>query len=361
MKEIAVVGAGICGSLLAYHLVRMGFNVSVFERSQHQDSCSYAAAGMLSPMAELESSEPEIFELGMRSLSLWPEILSRLSHDLNQSFYYSDRGTLVVYHHQDQREFEQYHRILNRKLINESNKGFTEVEPKSLEPELGHFHTGLFLENEAQLNAEEVLLGLKKWLRFRTQWKNHTVEMVAPHQVDQERFDWVFDCRGLAAKNPENKLFGVRGERLLIHAPEVKLSRMVRLMHPRYRIYIAPRPDHKYVIGATEIESDDDGPMSVRSTLELLTAAYAVHSGFAEGRILEMKTHVRPTRLNHMPWVKHAQGLTELNGLYRHGFLISPAIIDLALEELYVYISSRESELTLNAEKHREEVYEHSF
>jgi hypothetical protein len=57
-------------------------------------------------------------------------------------------------------------------------------------------------------------------------------------------------------------------------------------VHPRYPLYIAPKPGHGvFVIGATEIESEDMSPASVRSTLELLSAAYAVHSGFAEARI----------------------------------------------------------------------------
>jgi len=67
----------------------------------------------------------------------------------------------------------------------------------------------------------------------------------------------------------------------------------MRVVHPRYPLYVAPKPNRVYVIGATEIESEDMSPASVRSTLELLSAAYAVHSGFAEARILEVATQCR--------------------------------------------------------------------
>jgi glycine oxidase len=169
--------------------------------------------------------------------------------------------------------------------------------------------------------------------------------------------DWVFDCRGLGARaqtaprDDDNgmhatlrgdgpgahaALRGVRGEVARVHAPEVKLTRPTRLIHPRYPIYIAPKQNDLYVIGATEIESEDMSPPSVRSTLELLSAAYAVHPGFAEGRIIEIAAHCRPALPDNLPEIRVTRGpgapVMRINGLYRHGFMISPALLDAALE-----------------------------
>mgnify|MGYP003583900012 CR=1 FL=1 len=108
-----------------------------------------------------------------------------------------------------------------------------------------------------------------------------------------------------------------------------------RLVHPRYPIYVAPKQDHVFVIGATEIESDDQSEVSVRSTLELLSAAYAVHPGFAEGRIIEMATQCRPTLPDNLPAIRQVrERVLEINGLYRHGFMIAPAMLDVTLELL---------------------------
>lgn len=120
-----------------------------------------------------------------------------------------------------------------------------------------------------------------------------------------------------------------------VHAPEVTLQRPTRLVHPRYPIYIAPKEDHLFVIGATEIESDDLSPASVRSALELMSAAYAVHSGFAEARIVEIATQCRPTLPDNLPAVRQsAPRVLEINGLYRHGFMIAPAMLDVVLQLL---------------------------
>ena len=121
----------------------------------------------------------------------------------------------------------------------------------------------------------------------------------------------------------------MRGEVLRLHAPEVSISRPVRLIHPRYPLYIAPKEHGLFVVGATEIETDDISPASVRSTLELLSAVYSVDSGFAEARILESCTQARPTLPDNLPAI-HAPrpGVLQINGLYRHGFLIAPALLD---------------------------------
>jgi glycine oxidase len=103
------------------------------------------------------------------------------------------------------------------------------------------------------------------------------------------------------------------------------------MLHPRYKIYIVPRPNNRYIIGATEIESEDKSPMSVRSSLELLSAVYSVHSGFAEARVVKSVTNCRPTLKDNLPSIEYHDKLTRINGLYRHGYLLAPAIVEEAL------------------------------
>jgi glycine oxidase len=137
----------------------------------------------------------------------------------------------------------------------------------------------------------------------------------------------------LGARPDWQNLRGVRGEVIRLHAPEVSLTRPVRLIHPRYPLYIAPKQGHVFVVGATEIESDDMSPASVRSTLELLSAAYAVHSGFAEARILEIATQCRPALPDNLPSIRRlGERNIQVNGLYRHGFLVAPALLDVVME-----------------------------
>lgn len=338
IKNIAVVGAGIAGSLMAYQLIRLGYSVTVYEPDQKQKSCSYTAAGMLAPMAELESADNGVYRLGQQSLTLWPDILNELEHTFGHKVYFNNKGTLVVNHVQDQGSFNQFYSSLKVKLADDFSNNCETVSVRETESELIEFEKGLLLKNEAQLDSHQLLSALHNVIKEQGSWIKQKVNSIEPKSLTLENgcshpYDWIFDCRGLAANKEINGLHGVRGERILVHAPHVNIHRMVRLMHPRYRLYIAPRENNYYIIGATELESTDDGPISVRSALELLSAAFSLHSGFAEARIVDMRTGLRPARFDHQPYLKTRVGLTVINGLYRHGYLISPALIKNALKE----------------------------
>ncbi len=140
----------------------------------------------------------------------------------------------------------------------------------------------------------------------------------------------VIDCRGLGARDTFPDLRGVKGEMIIVESDEIELSRPVRLIHPRWPLYIIPRANHQFMIGATSIEREDDG-VSVRSALELLSAAYAVHPAFGEARIVEIGSGLRPAFPDNLPRIAIDNQRIAVNGLYRHGFLLAPALAELTL------------------------------
>jgi glycine oxidase len=145
------------------------------------------------------------------------------------------------------------------------------------------------------------------------------------------KFDWVFDVRGTGAK-PDLSVRGVRGEIFWLHAPSVELQRPIRLLHPRHRVYLVPRDGNRIVVGASEIESEDRSPISLRSTVELLAAAHSVIPELAEARIIHSETNLRPALLDNLPLLDTQDGITRINGLFRHGWLIAPALVEQALQ-----------------------------
>lgn len=134
----------------------------------------------------------------------------------------------------------------------------------------------------------------------------------------------MIDCRGISARDEQPELRGVKGEMILIETNEVQLARPVRLIHPRWPLYVIPREAGLFMLGATSIEAEDTG-VSVRSALELLGAAYTVHPAFGEARILEFGSGLRPAYPDNLPRIGIHGGRISVNGLYRHGFLIAPA------------------------------------
>lgn len=339
--SVAILGAGLMGRLLAADLARAGCCVDVYEAGspQAEGAAARVAAAMLAPLAESAVAPAPLVRMGHHALARWPQLIAPLAEPV----FFQREGTLVLWHRQDAPEAMRLARIL---------QGTCEAVPElpamrsidgegiaALEPALGtRFAKGLFLPQEGQLDNRALLASLLASLQqqrnVRLHWNTpRAPEDFSPGTAGQP--DWVIDCRGLGAKPQWQALRGVRGEVIRVHAPEVKLTRPTRLVHPRYPLYIAPKPGDVYVIGATEIESEDMSPASVRSTLELLSAAYAVHSGFAEARILEIATQCRPTLPDNLPDVRMPQPrVLQVNGLYRHGFMIAPAVLDIVRELL---------------------------
>lgn len=331
---VTLLGAGLMGRLLACALAERGHAVTVHDAAGPDASQSAArvAAAMLAPLAESAITELGVVRMGRHGLDRWPQLLATLP----QPVYFQQAGTLVLWHRQDAPEAERFASLIDRTARAEPS-----LQPAQrldgrrlaeLEPSLAHrFPQALYLPGEGQLDNRGLLAALHARLTqlgVRMHWHDPR----SPADVDPGR-GWLLDCRGLGARDDWRALRGVRGEVARVHAPDVTLSRPTRLMHPRYPIYIAPKPHGLFVIGATEIETDDLSPASVRSTLELLSAAYTVHPGFGEARIVEVATQARPTLPDNLPAVRRvAPRHLQVNGLYRHGYLIAPAMLDVTLE-----------------------------
>lgn len=333
-----VLGAGLMGRLLASQLARIGHRVQVHEAlgADGQGSAARVAAAMLAPLAESAITEMPVVRMGHHSLTRWPQLIAPLPEPV----FFQQNGTLVLWHRQDTAEAQRFEQLLGRTLHQcPQLPAVQRLDAQGLqgcEPGLAsRFHQGLYLPGEGQLDNRQLLSALLQdmhQLGVDVRWNSPcSPEDFRAGQAGQP--DWVFDCRGLGARADWSQLRGVRGEVLRLHAPEVTLQRPTRLIHPRYPIYIAPKENQVFVIGATEIESEDLSAVSVRSTLELLSAAYTVHSGFAEARILEASTQARPTLADNLPAIRFgSERSLQINGLYRHGFLISPAMLDVVME-----------------------------
>jgi glycine oxidase len=334
--KVGITGAGIMGQLMAFHLVHTGCEVTLFDKSE-MFNCSMVAAGLLTPIAELEKSDVLIYQMGLAALScLWPAILQHLPNDI----YYRNMGSLLIAHPRDNHELSRFVEHLFAKIPDQAAlTKLTQDDIKLLEPDLQKFNNGYYLSNEGQIDNQHVMVALEQYLLAQNvQWLRnmpviHTTCRTIQTDQHLHHFDLVIDTRGLGAKTLFKNLRSIRGELVWLQAPDVHITRPVRFLHPRYGLYIVPRPDHIYIIGASEIEAEDYSPISMQTLLELLTACFSVTSDFKQARVLKSLTQCRPTLPNHLPEIKVEDGLIAVNGLYRHGFLIAPA---LALEVMHL-------------------------
>jgi glycine oxidase len=309
-----VVGAGVAGLTTALTLAERGAKVTLIERSREMGgNASWLAGGMLAPYCEGESAPPSVVEVGRGAIDWWAARVPGVVH----------AGTLVVAPPRDTAEIERFAARTHH------HERIDEARIAALEPDLaGRFHKGLFFPGEGHLDPRSAMRALAENLRRR----GVDMRFGAYGEALGADADVVVDCRGFAARPDLPELRGVRGEMIRVRTREVSLTRAVRLLHPRFPLYVVPRADREFMIGATMIESAEKCGVSVRSALELLSVAYALHPAFGEAEILEMSADVRPAYPDNEPRIEERDGRIFVNGFYRHGFLLAPAFADRAAD-----------------------------
>lgn len=311
--RVIIIGAGIAGLTCAVEFAERGIATEVFEQAHGfgPQSCSWYAGGMLSPWCECEHSAELIARLGEQSLAWWSRRLPGLLQ----------RGSLVLAHGRHASQLVALSRRTTRyEWLDTAAVG-------ELEPALAQrFPRGLYFKEEAHIDPRGALRALAD--RFVSLGGRIHFGVASDDRSGGGRL--VIDCTGWAARRALSELRGVKGEMLLLRSQEIELSRPVRLLEPRIPVYIVPRPDGVFMVGATMIESDDASRISARSVLELLSAAGSLHPAFAAAEVLELGSQVRPAFPDNMPRILWRRDRMYINGFFRHGFLLAPALAQMA-------------------------------
>lgn len=347
--QIGIAGAGLAGRLLAYALSTHGHQVEVFDSAPDpyaRVAAGWTAAGMLCPLAEMDTGDDYVYRLGQRSLEIWSDIAKRLDNAIDLRL----KGSLMLANLGDEGAAEQMISLLQRKSPDPEDvpRAISIKALQDMEPSVHGPAYAWYLPLEGQVDTTLAMKALHTEAQGVSWHWGSTVDELKPGKIllgeDTHHVDWVFDTRGVGArrlKHPHptelscQNVRGVRGEIFWVQAPEVELNRPLRLLHPRYHVYIVPRQDNVFVIGASSIESEDRSPVSVRTTVELLAAAHSVLPGLAEGRLIHTETNLRPALVDNFPRIETEQGLSRINGLFRHGWMIAPGMIEEAIQAAF--------------------------
>lgn len=310
MAEITIIGAGVAGLAVATELAARGITPRLHDLhpAPGPQSCSWWAGGMLAPFCEGEAAEPAVMHLGQEAATWWARHAGGVTR----------AGTLVVALARDRGELARFaRRTQGHHWLDADAVAVTEPDLAGRVPE------ALFFADEAHLDPRRAMASLAARLAER----GIGIEPAAAVQAGR-----VIDCRGLAARDVLADLRGVKGEMALLRCLDITLSRPVRLLHPRHPIYIVPRGDGVFMLGATQIEAGERGRVTARSLLELLSAAYALHPAFGEAEVLEIGADARPAFGDNLPRLRDLGGILHVNGLFRHGFLLAPALARMAAD-----------------------------
>lgn len=313
--DIAILGAGIMG-LMAGYMLAEEHAVTIYDpKGFPANNASWMAGGMLAPYSEIEHMDMEWVEASIASIKILRELPINLD--------ITNNGSLLIACPEDRHILERFktHLPAEYQALEQAQK---------IEPALSNkFQYGLYLKDEAHLNPHTTMNALCNHLRHHP-----NVELITDPTFQHSNHPTLqtIDCRGMASN--DSALRGVKGETLLVRNPEFHLSRPVRLMHPRYPLYIIPRGDGIFMIGATIIESNENTNVSLRSAMELQSALYALSSTFADAEILDIKAGIRPSYPDNLPRITVKDNTITANGLFRHGYLLAPIMAEVIRDHL---------------------------
>jgi glycine oxidase len=311
---VKVLGAGIIGLAVAEELTRRGHRVVVVDPSPGQGA-SYAAAGMLSPSAEVWHGEDDVLRLGLASLALWPEYAARLGVVLRAA------GTLLV--GSDAGDLQQVQRQVA--LLARHGRPAEAMDRRrlaALEAGLGRVAGGALLPDDLSVDPRAVVGALLARVQ------------VLPSDPGGACDATVLATGSLLPAPYSSLVRGVRGEILRVRADDSP-ARTVRGWVRGEPVYLVPRASGEVVVGATSEEHDAPPLVTAGGVLRLLAAARELWPALDRAELVEATARDRPGTPDNLPLVGPvADGVVLAAGHYRHGVLLAPLTARLVADHL---------------------------
>lgn len=93
--DVVIVGGGVIGCAIAYHLCKSGVDVIVLDKGEVGAEASSAAAGLLAPLGSLSGPGP-FADLLLASFALFPALVRELEEASGIRLEYEQPGSLRV-------------------------------------------------------------------------------------------------------------------------------------------------------------------------------------------------------------------------------------------------------------------------
>ncbi len=340
--DAIVVGAGLIGLASAWELANLGLNVTVVEKDRPGCGASGVAAGMLAPIGELDFGEPELLQMNLRSRELYPDFVASVESKTGLDTGYRHTGALHVALDRD--EAGELRRIMELQQSHGlDSKWLGPMAARELEPGVSPSLAGAILvEEDAVVDPRALVEALRAGLLARGV-EIETTEVVGLNRSPDGSVSGIRTASGnldsqivVAAPGAEAGKAEWIPEEVRPPVRPVK-GQVVELQGDpdqpacerilgSERVYIAPRPDGRLILGATVEEMGFDRRVTGGGVHELLREAYRLLPDVAEMEFLGAIAGLRPGTPDNLPVIGRTSidGLILATGHYRNGILLAP-------------------------------------
>jgi glycine oxidase len=361
--DVLVIGGGVIGLAIAWRAAQRGLRVTVADPDPGRGA-SYAAAGMLTPVAEAAYAERELFELGSASLRAYPGFAAELTEATGLPTGFRPTGTLLVGYDADDLALIREHAAL-RESFGVPSEPLSGRDCRRAEPLLGPaISGGLLVSDDASVDPRLLATAL-----LAAAGKTGVVHQPAAASrlltsggrgsgaeratgaeladgstvtADQVVLAAGWACARLAGLPPDAvpPVRPVKGQivrlrptaaTLAAGLPDSLIGRTVRGLVQGSSVYLVPRADGELVIGATQEELGADTTVTAGGVWQLLRDARTIVPGITEFELAEAVAGLRPGTPDNAPLLGPSAlaGLVFATGHFRSGVLLTPVTAEL--------------------------------
>lgn len=342
--DTAIIGGGVIGCSIAWRLAQAGQRVVVIERGAIGQEASWAAGGMLAPLAEADRTDA-FFEFCVASRALYAEFASELREASGIDIEYRTEGTLyLVLTDEDEAELE--HRWQWQHVAGLNVKKLNADCVRKLEPLVtDRLRWALKFPDDHQVNNRRLIKALSaaaqkagaKFLPF-----NQAHQILTEPQAGRARVigintdsttisaPTVIVAAGcwssaLAVGSSPNVLPStpVRGQMLALEMPVPALRHVI---YSR-RGYVVPRSGGYVIAGSTTENAGYDKRVTAHGLATIVQNACEIAPALHAQAITETWAGLRPRGLDDKPILgadPAVQGLIYATAHYRNGILLTP-------------------------------------
>ncbi|MFJ6413080.1 NAD(P)/FAD-dependent oxidoreductase [Terribacillus saccharophilus] len=360
--HIAIIGAGIAGSVTAYKLAKAGMQVTVIDRFD-QGQATDAAAGIVCPWLSQRRNK-DWYQLAKGGARYYPEIIEELRVDGEEETGYARVGALSL--HQDPKKLEAMQKRAEKRRDDAPEMGaITMLEEDDvrrifplLAPGFGAVHVSGAARVDGRALRNSLHRAAKKYNARFVSADAHlsmTAGQIAVTAGDEE---WIPDQVVVTAGAWAKELLEPLGYSLQVSFQKAQICHLQLdavqtedwpVIIPPNDQYLLAFPDGRMVAGATH-ENDDE--MNTKITAggvhEVLSKAMQLAPELAEAMLTETRVGFRPFTPGFLPVFgrlpKH-QNLYVMNGLGASGLTMGPFVAS----QLTKLIMGQETDIDISA------------
>jgi D-amino-acid dehydrogenase len=334
--DAAVIGGGVLGASVAWHLVRTGVKTLLVDR-RDIGRATAAGAGILSTATRIDDPDPiERFEA--RAAAYYPVLIEHLREDRAGDTGYGVCGSLTVAVDDD--EIAHFHEVRTglRRWRAAKDHGFTAIglrEAKALFPPLAEVKGAIHCGRGARVDGRSLAAALLRAAAQRGLEVRHAAvdeviverDAVAGIRVAGERIAcghavvaagaWSKELgRGLGLELPVEPQLGQ-----IIHLGLAGADTGAWPIVLAFRgHYMVPWPDGRVVVGATRETGSGFLPHTTAAGVaEVLAEALRVAPGLAGAEIREIRVGLRPASRDGLPILGPVPAIANLLLAIGHG------------------------------------------